>query len=99
MKNIYDVDKIDVLMDDHCTRQEAEKHLKNGSLVWTPEEFVGEYVANSDNPEETLEYLGCATMDELLSLCRDGKLIANDIANGIFRDGENEIPYVITYCL
>ena len=99
MGNIYDVNKIDVLMDDYCTRREAERHLKAGACVWTPEEFVEVWIGESDNPDETIESLGYASAESLLAACKSGQLRADCISNGMYKNGEDLIPYVITYCL
>lgn len=98
-KSIYDIDKVSVLMDDHCTREEAERHLERGTCVWTPEDFVSIFVADSDAPSYFLESSGCSSLDDLLEKCRSGILVADDISNGFYRDGDDLLPYVITYCL
>lgn len=97
--NIYDIDKIDVLISDGCTRNEAERHLNCGTVVLTPEDFVREYVANSDAPQDILDEAGCETLEEFLDVCKSGKLRLEDISNGIYSDGGKSYPYVIAYAL
>ena len=99
MKTIYGFDKIDVLMDDRCTRQEAERHLENGACVWTPEEFVAVWVGESDNPDEVIEGLGYSSSESLLAACKSGELRSDCISSGQLKDGDDLVPYVITYCL
>lgn len=97
--NIYDIDQISVLMDDHCTEAEAERHLENGACIWSPEDFVSEWIENNDCPDDVLESIGCESAADALAKCKAGALRAADISNGFYRSGETLIPYVITYCL
>lgn len=50
--------EIAVLMADHCTRREAEKHLKEGTIIYTADDYF-EYKAEADawgdDPEEVEE--------------------------------------------
>lgn len=38
-KSISDFDRVDVLVDNYCTREEAERHLKRGAAIFTPHDF------------------------------------------------------------
>lgn len=97
--NIYDFDNIDVLMSDGCTRKEAELHLNNGTEVFTPEDFVESFVLACDAPSEILDAAGCKTIDELLDVCKTGKLRLQDSSNGFYVYGYKSYPYVIVYFL
>lgn len=97
--NIYDIDKIDVLISDGCTRNEAERHLNCGTVVFTPEDFVQSFVLACDDPSEILDDAGCKTLDELLDVCKSGKLRLQDSSNGFYVDGDKSYPYVIVYFL
>lgn len=49
--------EIEILMMDGCTRQEAEKHLKNDSVVFTDfEEHFDDYMKEWDIEEEIPAY-------------------------------------------
>lgn len=97
--DIREFDQIDVLMSDGCTRTEAKRRLNRGSSVLTPEDFVREYVANSDAQHDILDEAGCETLEEFLDVCKSGKLGLEDISNGIYSDGGKSYPYVIAYAL
>lgn len=99
MKNIYDFDKAEVLMNDKCTKEEAKKHLNKGACIYTPEDFLKNYVCEFYNVDEALEEFGVSSLDDLLSACKSGNLSADCISSGIFYHEGKEIPYVITYCL
>lgn len=51
---------IEILMMDKCTKQEAEKHLKNGTVVFEGEDFEKHFDDYMDewgmDEEERLEY-------------------------------------------
>ena len=99
MKSIYDMDKVSVLMDDYCTKREAEKHVKAGACIWSPEDFVKDFVMECDDPEEVIESLGCSSANEVLEKCKAGELRADCISSGFYRCEDDLIPYVITYVL
>lgn len=49
--------EIEILMKDNCTKSEAEKHLKNGSIVFTDlaenlEGYLDEWDIEEDDREE-----------------------------------------------
>lgn len=90
-----DEKNIAILMADHCTRKEAERHLQRGTSVYSPEGFVEDFVMACDYPEEVLEEYGCKTPDQLLERCKAGNLFA-DCISCVEYDGEK---YVIAYCL
>lgn len=47
--------EIEILMMDRCTKAEAEKHLNNGSIVFTDfEEYFNDYMKEWDIEEEEI---------------------------------------------
>ena len=104
--NIYDFEAEEVIMNDcKCSRKQAQSYIKNGTSVYTPQDFA-ESIADffeqeafsAEDQEEFLEEnLGCKTLEELKEKAEHGKLLGGDISNRFFvYEG---CPYVIQFCL
>lgn len=102
--NIYDFEQDDVIMHDiKSNRKQAQKYIKKGAVVYTPEEFVeslvGFFEMNFFSAEDQKEFLEdsyhCETLEELKAIAERGELHADDTTNGFYEG----YPYVIEYCL
>lgn len=62
-------DKIEILMEDRCTKKEAEKHLKDGAVIWyesEKEEFINSCIAglcDREDAEDSWEKLSIVVID------------------------------------
>lgn len=85
--------EIAVLMEDNCTKKEAEEHLKNGTTVYDePLEYI-DSLQNCKLLEDALEDAECATKQEYLDKIRKGEI--PDISMVEYQGHE----YLIEYCL
>ena len=97
-KNIYSIPDLYVLMDHGHSEKEAEEHLKNGTTVYSPEEWLvslQEWDTETDDPCMELFNL---SQEEMLSLCQKGDFNADCVESGLYK-GDPALPYVIVYVL
>lgn len=97
-KDIHCIPKLYVLMDHDYTRKEAEEHLKNGTIVYSPEEWITslqEWDTETDDPCMELFNL---SQEEMLERCKKGEFSADCVATGLYK-GDPALPYVIVYVL
>lgn len=74
---------MNILLADRCTKNEAERYLKSGTIIYTPDEFVNEYIPSIKS---------CGFYEgETLEDARTGKL--TDISAVTYNDNE----YIIVY--
>lgn len=89
-KSISDFDRVDVLVDNYCTREEAERHLKRGAAIFTPHDFWEEIRED----EEYKNALEVHNIDTIMERCKYSSYI-HDIGYGMLEG----VPYVIQYVL
>lgn len=89
-KSISDFDRVDVLVDNYCTREEAERHLKRGAAIFTPHDFWEEIRED----EEYKNALEVHNIDTIMERCKYSSYI-HDIGYGMLE----RVPYVIQYVL
>ena len=89
-KSISDFDRVDVLVDNHCTREEAERYLKNGAAIFTPHDFW-ESIKDDEELQDDLEV---HSIDTIMRRCQSGEYVS-DISYGTLKG----VPYVIQYVL
>ena len=89
-KSISDFDRVDVLVDNYCTREEAERYLKNGAAIFTPHDFWEEIRED----EEYKNALEVHNIDTIMGRCKYSSYI-HDIGYGMLEG----VPYVIQYVL
>ena len=97
-KSIYHIPDLYVLMDHGHPRKEAEWHLKNGTIVYSPEEWLvslQEWDTETDDPCMELFNL---SQEEMLERCKKGEFEADCIDTGLYK-GDPALPYVIVYAL
>lgn len=98
MRNNYTEEQISIMMEDHCTRNEAIKHLNNGSIIYEADEWLEQIVEDYgyyDGSEDQETIADCETIDELRELVYADKLRENGLSS-VSYDGK---LYVISYCL
>lgn len=89
-KSIHNFDPVDVLADNHCTREEAERYLKNGAAIFTPHDFW-ESIKDDEELQDDLEV---HSIDTVMRRCTNGEHVS-DISYGTLKG----VPYVIQYVL
>lgn len=76
--------EIEILMEDNCTRKEAEKYLKTGTVIYDSFEEFRQSEIEAGTPEDEL-----TTIEELREKSLSG------LSAVTYEDHE----YIITYCL
>ena len=97
-KNIYSIPDLYVLMDHGHPRKEAEWHLKNGTTVYSPQEYVEAEQEWCEELGEPWEERHSICPAEMLSLCQKGEFNADCVESGLYK-GDPALPYVIIYVL
>ena len=90
MKNIYEFSEIDILKADGCTQKEAEKHLKNGATIYSPEDY---FSMLKDFPEIAEEF-GIFELEQVIKKCEN-----NETSGDTDFTEYKGIPCVIEYIL
>lgn len=86
MERMIDMRKeIEILMNDGCTQYDAERHMKNGTLIYEMDEFM-------KNADEYLSYM--EEKEEFLEQIKDG--VAPEDWGIAEYEGQK---YIIQYCL
>ena len=90
MKNIYDFNEINIMMENGCTRRDAEEHLKKGVTIYSPED----YLSMLREFPEVAEEMGISEIDQILKKCESGERIGDTIFTEY-----RKIPCIIEYVL
>lgn len=90
MKTIYDFDKIEVLKADGCNEKEAEKHLKSGTTIYTPED----YFSMLQDFQEVAEEHEIEKIEQIIEKCK-----AETRSGDTFFTEYGGVPCVIEYVL
>ena len=75
MKNIYDFNEINIMMENGCTRRDAEEHLKKGVTIYSPED----YFSMLREFPEIAEEMGISEIEQILEKCESGGRIGDTI--------------------
>ena len=90
MKNIYNFSEIEIMMENGCTRRDAEEHIKKGVTIYSPEAY---FYMLQEFPE-VAEEMGISEIEQILEKCEFGERIGDTI----FTEYRN-IPCIIEYVL
>ena len=90
MKNIYTFSEIEIMMENGCTRKDAEEHLKKGVTIYSPEVY---FYMLQEFPE-VAEEMGISEIEQILEKCKSGERIGDTIFTEY-----RKIPCIIEYVL
>lgn len=89
---------INIIMEDNCTRSDAIRHLKKGTIIYNIDEWLEAQVRDYgyyDGSEDQETIADCNTIEELKNLVYNEQYI-DSTTSAIDYKGQR---YIISYCL